>query len=53
MTNYDYTYTNTQDAFNVVKFTLDGEFVIIGNDVDDETLAKMENMEDISGWECE
>ena len=50
---YDYTYTNSQDAFNVVKFTLDGDFVIIGNDVSDADLAKMENMEDVSGWEAE
>lgn len=50
---YDYTYTNKQDAFNVVKFTLDGDFVIIGDDVSDSLLFKMENMEDVDGWEAE
>ena len=53
MTNYDYTYTNNSDAFNVVKLTLDGEFVIIGDEVSESDLLKMVDMVDVDGWECE
>lgn len=53
MLNADYTYTNKSDAFNVVKFDLGGNFVIVGDDVSDEVLIKMENMETVNGWEIE
>lgn len=49
----DYTYTNKANPFNVVKFDLDGNFVIIGDDVSDAALLEMENMHDVEGWTCD
>lgn len=48
--NSDYMYVNKSDNLNTVKWTLDGSFVEIGSELSDETLFKMENMEDIDGW---
>ena len=45
---YDYAYTK---GFNMVKFDFDGNFVIVGDDVDNKDLLTMENMQDVEGWE--
>jgi hypothetical protein len=48
----DYIYQNNADKFHMVKWNLDGEFVEIGGNKElaDETLCKMENMDDVEGW---
>jgi len=46
---YEYAYTK---GFNMVKFDFEGNFLIIGDDVGDSDLIKMENMQDVDGWDC-
>lgn len=50
---YDYQYVNTANEFNFVKFNLGGDFLIVGDDVDDCDLLKMGNMQDVNGWEIQ
>ena len=47
---YDYQYSNEK---TVVKFNFDGEFSLLGVNVSDELLIKMQNCEEIEGFKSE
>jgi len=47
------TYSNKANPFNSVLIKSDDSFVIIGDDVSDSDLLKMNNWEEVAGWNAE
>lgn len=47
------TYSNKANPFNSVLIKSDDSFVIIGDDVSDSDLLKMNNWEEVEGWDAE
>ena len=47
------TYSNKTNPFNSVLIKSDDSFVIIGDDVSDSDLLKMNNWEEVEGWDAE
>ena len=47
------TYSNIANPFNTVFIKSDDSFVIVGDDVSDSVLEKMNNWEEIDGWIAE
>lgn len=47
------TYSNVANPFNLVLIKSDDSFVIMGDDVSDSDLVKMNNWEEVDGWNAE
>tara|TARA_R110002020_G_scaffold467655_2_gene691412 strand:- start:4474 stop:4644 length:171 start_codon:yes stop_codon:yes gene_type:complete len=47
------TYSNKANPFNSVLIKSDDSFVIVGDDVSDSDLLKMNNWEEVDGWNAE